>query len=194
MEKERRAQILAALEQVVLREGLARLTLAKVADEAGLPRPLVRYFAGNRDDLILMLLDRMVARGEAMLDGWPRPGSGGLDCEKMLELILDGLMADETLGLLAEELWSYAALDEQIHARLGGLYRRICDELAACMAAEGLGRDTEDRQQRAYAVVSLAYGAACFADIGFVPPGADPVRQAARLLLFQQPPAQPDRT
>ncbi|WP_164658035.1 hypothetical protein [Tropicibacter sp. Alg240-R139] len=40
METERKAQILDALGRIVLRDRLAKLTLAKVGEEAGLPRSL----------------------------------------------------------------------------------------------------------------------------------------------------------
>ena len=61
---ERRGQILAAFEACVVRDGLAKTTLQKVADEAVLPRSLVRYFIGTRDEMVNVLIDGMMARAE----------------------------------------------------------------------------------------------------------------------------------
>ena len=166
LDMERKAQILEALEAVVLQEGIARLTLSKVADRAGLPRSLVRYFAGNRDDLILMLFSHVMSLGEAMMDSLRSDESAQPSTPQMLDILLDHVFADEKLGDLVDELWAYAKHDEQVHERLAALYQRVVDELADSMKADGLGDDNQDRFDRAYCVVSMAFGAAWFSPVG----------------------------
>ena len=58
----RKEEILEAFERCVIREGITSTTLQKVADEAGLPRSLVRYFVGNRDEMIGLLISRVIGR------------------------------------------------------------------------------------------------------------------------------------
>ena len=183
MEKERKAQILDALEQIVLRDGLANLTLAKIAAEADLPRSLLRYFAGNRNDLILLLFDRMIERGEAKLEAFARSEQDRLSTEQVVDLALDELLGDESLNLMVEELWPYAALDDCIQRRLRRLYQRLCQELADHMASDGIGTDGEDRFRRAYGIVAMGFGAAAFSDIGFAPEDREVLRSTARALL-----------
>ena len=69
--------------------------------------------------------------------------------EHVLNLLLDGLLGDEHLSKMVDELWPYAKSDQFVQARLKGLYHRICDELTDRMAAEGIGADKADRFHRA---------------------------------------------
>jgi AcrR family transcriptional regulator len=184
METERKAQILDALERIVLRDGLAKLTLAKVAEEAGFPRSLLRYFAGNKIDLVLLLFDRMIERGEAKLEQLEQVKQGSLSARQLVDLVLDELLGDEDLSLMVDELWPYAALDERIQERLRGLYQRLCHELSNLMAADGIGNSDQDRERRAYGIVSMGFGATFFADIGFMPSDPKAVRKAAHQLLL----------
>lgn len=182
-EQERKAQILDALERIVLREGLAKLTLAKVAEESGLQRSLLRYFAGNRADLILLLFDRLIERGEDKLNALQKAEQHTLTVDQVVDLVLDGLLAEESLSRMVDELWPYAGEDVRIQERLTGLYQRLCDELTQRMAAAGIGANDADRFQRAYGIVSLGFGAASFLEIGFVPRDPETIRNAARHLL-----------
>lgn len=182
-EHERKAQILDALERIVLRDGLAKLTLAKVAQESGLQRSLLRYFAGNRADLILLLFDRMIERGEDKLNAMQEAEQNTLTIDQVIDLVLDGLLADESLSRMVDELWPYAGEDVRIQERLRGLYQRLCDELTQRMTAAGIGTDDTDRFQRAYGIVSLGFGAASFLEIGFAPRDPETIRNAARHLL-----------
>ena len=50
--EERREQILNAFEVCVGKKGLEGTTLSDVAREAGLPRPLLRHFMGNREEMV----------------------------------------------------------------------------------------------------------------------------------------------
>ena len=68
---ERREEILVAFEACVARKGLAKTTLVDVAEQAGQPRPLVRYFIGNRDAMVTALIDRLLERGEAQFRRLP---------------------------------------------------------------------------------------------------------------------------
>ncbi|MCE8544266.1 TetR/AcrR family transcriptional regulator [Ruegeria pomeroyi] len=183
MEEERKAQILDALETMVLRDGLAQLTLAKVAQEAKLPRSLLRYFAGNKTDLILLLFERMIERGEAKIEGLTTSQQDELSVEQVLDLVLDELLGDENLSVMVDELWPYAALDRRIQERLRGLYQRLCQELVDRMSSELIGADDDDRFRRAYGIVAMGFGATFFSDISFVPRDPDTIRNVARELL-----------
>ncbi|MEM7600708.1 MAG: TetR/AcrR family transcriptional regulator [Verrucomicrobiota bacterium] len=59
---ERTSQILDALERCILKNGLQASSLEKVAEEAGVKRPIIRHYIGNREDLLLALTQRFVGR------------------------------------------------------------------------------------------------------------------------------------
>ncbi|MCX8955280.1 TetR/AcrR family transcriptional regulator, partial [Ruegeria sp. NA] len=182
-EKERIAQILDALERIGAQEGLAQLTLAKVADEAELPRSLIRYFAGNKNDLLLLLFDRLIERGEAKLDALIAIEGRDICVEDVLDLVLDGLLGDEHLSKMVDELWPYAEADQRIQARLRGLYQRLCDELTDRMATEGIGADNDDRFHRAYGIIAMGFGATFFSEIQFVPTDTNAIRNFMTFVL-----------
>ncbi|WP_343562517.1 TetR/AcrR family transcriptional regulator [Kiloniella sp. b19] len=65
---QRKEEILSAYERCIARFGVAGTTLASIADEAGLSRPLVRHHVGNQDDLLQQALERFMKRTGEMLD------------------------------------------------------------------------------------------------------------------------------
>ena len=52
----RREQILDALERCLARDGLVGTTLEAVAEEAGVRRPVIRHYFGNRDELVAAVM------------------------------------------------------------------------------------------------------------------------------------------
>ncbi len=174
---ERREEILAAFEACVVRKGLASTTLTDVAEGAGQPRPLVRYFIGNRADMVSALIDRLLERGEAQFRELPGPGSAG----QVLDIVLDRIFADETTNIVIMELWHLSLRDKALRDRLAAIYRRVIFEVSAM-----LGDDADP--DAAFAAVSLAFGAAFFRHLGLVPQRAESIRATAQGLL------RPDQT
>jgi len=64
---ERKAQILAASEKVLQREGLARFSLEDVAKEAGVAATLPRHYFKSRDGLLVATVNGMIAETLAPL-------------------------------------------------------------------------------------------------------------------------------
>ena len=67
LKEERSALILDAFGRCVARFGLEGTSLEQIATEAGVKRSLIRHYLGNRDDLILALATRVVARYRTMV-------------------------------------------------------------------------------------------------------------------------------
>lgn len=188
---DREPQIMKALEACVIRQGLAKTSLKDVAEEAGLPRPLVRHFVGNRDEMITKLFDGMISRGEDQLENIHGTDSA-LSIEKCLDLLFEGVFADETSNALIGELWYLADRDDAIRARLAGLYQRVNDLIVDTLNAEGLGTSNQARTDAAFALVSLSYGDAAFRDIGLRGPSRRAVRAQARAILDTLPNSTPN--
>ncbi|WP_282170391.1 hypothetical protein [Ruegeria atlantica] len=139
--KECISQILDALERIGAREELAQPTLSTVETDDGLLRSLIPHLAGNKTDLLLLLFDRQNERGEAKLGALITIEGQDVCAEHVLNLLLDGLLGDEHLSKMVDELWPCANSDRFIQARLKGLYHRIRVELTDRMALEGNGAD-----------------------------------------------------
>jgi AcrR family transcriptional regulator len=162
---ERQSQIMHALEACVIRQGLANTSLKDVAAEADLARPLVRYFVGNRDQMISKLFDSVIERGEAQLAQYQSQDADA-PLSALLDLLFNGLFADETSNALIGELWYVAERDEAVRAKLATLYQSVRDGIADALAREGFGKTPAIRLEAAHALVALSYGQACFEAIG----------------------------
>ena len=62
----RTEEILQAYEHCIALYGVEGATLQKIAEVAGIARPLLRHHVGNSDDLLNMALKRFIERSDAM--------------------------------------------------------------------------------------------------------------------------------
>ncbi len=171
-----------AFEICVARKGVAQTTLADVADEAKLPRSLVRYFMGNRDEMVDRLVERLMARGEASL-ARIRDEAGGMHLDDLIQTFCDEVFANELSNTVVGELWTLAKTDEHIAGRLGDAYA-----YAAGLVEAAILRDlpmASDRAARsaAIAVLSLILGRLTLDDFGVSDPDPAALRKAAALLV-----------
>jgi len=164
---ERKEQILSAFEACVLRNGLAKTTLQAVADEAKLPRSLVRYFVGNKPAMANLLIDRMSERAERdLVSGFPVGVKPSFS--ELIYFVIDGAFTNTTSNKIIGELWYLSEKNEQIKQNLALLYGGLQNQIIEGMEAENIGKNIEDRKTFAHAVMSLAYGQASFEELGLV--------------------------
>jgi AcrR family transcriptional regulator len=175
--EERRDEILAAFERCVVRKGIAKTTLADVAEEAGQPRPLVRHFIGNRADMVSALIDRLLERGESQLTRSP----AGRDTQHTVELLIEAAFADPTTNILIMELWHLALRDDLLRKRLAAIYEGLILEVAALEGSAG--EKAGEGREHAFAAVSMAFGAAFFRHLGVHPGNHETVRSALAHIL-----------
>jgi AcrR family transcriptional regulator len=169
---QRQEEILAAFEACVVRQGLEKTTLEDVAREAGQQRSLVRHFAGNRDDLVAALIERMVRRSEARLRAASRldgPGSG----PALAALLLGDFFDDPVTNAVMAELWHIALRAPNVAARLTAVYRRVLEDLASRLSPPGVAPDAATADA-VHALFSLGLGALVLRRFGLGP--TDPAR------------------
>ena len=164
IEDERREQILSAFEACVMRQGLAKTSLADVAAEAELPRSLVRYFVGNRDDMVELLVSRMIARAENELTRTAEQGPRPRTIYQVVDFLFDSVFTDPTSNGVVGELWYLALRDERIRAQLREVYTRLFRKLVAGLGTMASHAPKKDVEAVAFTLLSLAYGEACFYD------------------------------
>ncbi|MGF1645915.1 MAG: TetR/AcrR family transcriptional regulator [Kineosporiaceae bacterium] len=178
---ERRAQVLDAFLTLVGEHGLEAVTLDRVAQAAGVQRPVIRHFVGNRADLVRQAIGRLSEWYEAEV----RTAVGAAP---NVDALLDLLFGDTwTQGLSAHDrafdaLLLEATRDAGTAAAVRRAYAMLLDEVAAALqresprAGESLVRDT------AYAVVCLAEHNATMIALGHPPALAAAARRAAAVL------------
>ena len=174
---ERREEILQAFEVCALRKGLEATTLADVADEAGLPRSLVRHFMGNRAEMVSGLIERMMERAIAAVE--QAIAAAGSKCnEDILQLLLNKLFVDTTTNRLMIQLWQKSWQDKQLQEELGDVYRSCIEQIH-----DRLFPDTTDRtHDLSYAFTALALGHAILNQFDVHPGDANNLVQAGRAI------------
>lgn len=169
---ERKDEILAAFEACVVRNGLANTTLEDIAREAGQPRSLVRYFAGNRDDLTSSLIDRLVSNTETRLKDM-RARCGG-SVAAFVTILFDEFYSDESANRIVVELWHLSMRSDALRARLLKLYDGILRDIVGQVASGGTKLEGQAAFDATYAVFSLGLGGAILKGIGLLP--SDPLQ------------------
>jgi AcrR family transcriptional regulator len=182
--EERNEEIMRAFELCVARKGLAATTLTDIATEAGLPRSLVRYFMGNRDEMVDRLIERLMARAEASLSR-VRDQAGAARLDGLLDQFFGEVFANELSNAVIGELWYLAKNDEHIRSRLNGVYNYAIELLAGAMQRERQGGSARQRRAAAFAILSLILGQSSLNDFGIFSGGAQDLRKAAEIILAQ---------
>lgn len=178
---ERREEILAAFEVCALRKGLAATTLADVAQEAGLPRPLVRHFIGNRADMVTGLIQRMMQRASGAIDSALKAAGEQRD-EELLQIVLSKTFVDPITNRLMIQLWQQAWQDRKLQLQLEDVYRRCVEQIHDRV----FSTPSQSSYELAYALAAMALGNAVFKQFN-VGPGSDEAFVAVGKALTELP-------
>ncbi len=182
VDAERRAEILDAFESCVIRRGIDGTTLEDIACEAGKPRALVRYFAGNREALVTQLIDRLFERTIERVQEM-RVRSGG-DRARLAKLYFDEFFADEHSNRIVVELWRMSFHREEIRIRLFSLYTEILRDLTHDLAHLPDNPEAGVLFDNAYAAFSLGLGMAVLRGLGVNPVDSERLTQLANALAL----------
>lgn len=180
--EERNEEIMQAFEACVLRKGLPATTLADVAEESGLPRSLVRYFMGNRDDMVDRLIERLMMLAQTRLDA-VRDEAGETSLARLLDTCFGVVFADQRSNALMGELWYLARTDAHIRERLNGVYAYALGLIAEAIAREMPAVTAAERDAAAFGIISLALGETALNDFGLTMPTGTSLRAQAAAIV-----------
>ncbi len=131
-EAENRERILEAAERLFVERGIGNASLGDIAAESGVSRGTLYYYYKAKEDLIIDVADRHMARvGDSIL---ALSRSGTSDIGGTLKSLAQAILADTTRNVMHEHL-VHAAIsgNEAVRARLESSYERwetlIRDEL-----------------------------------------------------------------
>lgn len=165
IEAQRREEILSAFEACVVRSGLANTTLNDVAEEVGQPRSLVRYFLGNRDEMVARLIDRMVERHAAEFESaWAEIDISSPD--QIIEAMTQKLFSNDASNRLMTELRILALRDEVLRERIAAVFRRAAAEVALRMNEPP---PTGEQVERVMVMLAQALEIGFLAELGVSP-------------------------
>jgi AcrR family transcriptional regulator len=182
--EERSEEIMQAFETCVLRKGLPATTLADVAEESRLPRSLVRYFMGNRDDMVDRLIERLMRLAQTRLDA-VRDEAGTTSVSRLLDAIFGEIFADDRSNALMGELWYLSRTDPHIGERLNEVYAYAISLLTDALGREHPEAALDARHAAAFGVLSLALGQTALNDFGLALPQGRSLRDQAAAIIVR---------
>lgn len=148
LKNERYQQIIDAYELCVGRYGVEGATLERIAQQAGLARPLIRHNVGNRDELMSGLMARLESKCGEFIQGLESdlPQSGRLSA------LVDTLFAADKIkiALLVNALAVVAADNEDVAKQIDAWLHRFCSFLMSELSCQYPLADSD----KLYAVAS----------------------------------------
>jgi len=167
VQKERKGEILDAFERCIIKYGVEGAGLQKIADEAGLARPLIRHHVGNREDLLEELVERFISRSDEIVAemGRSMPESGRADF--LLELLFaPEYQTSDQATLLYQALLVAAQTRPELRKRLDKWNRDFLKLMETELARQYPGADSAAVAEVALGIVSLYYNADSMTALG----------------------------
>ncbi|GGK72403.1 TetR/AcrR family transcriptional regulator [Amphritea balenae] len=189
--EERIEEILNAFYRCVARYGIDGSTLERIADESGLKRSLVRHFAGNREELESMLVDRVLEQSQQQWSGFieslPTKESKE-NCKKSCtELLLEGLFSDQYSDgeyiLVIESLIFSAGRDAALRQRMQAWMQGFTDDITFILQGQFPKADNARLEAVSFGLISLYFNLDSLAPLGMNQQYRQPARSAAEYLL-----------
>ncbi|CAM2006600.1 TetR/AcrR family transcriptional regulator [Acanthopleuribacter pedis] len=185
MSEERRAMILDAFEVCVGKYGFDGTSLERVAEQAGFRRGLVRHYLGNRDDMVLALAKRMVARYYSQVDELLAHMGAGLDVAGVVALFFP--QQDEDQGdhevMMMEHLIAVSRRYPDIQTMLTEWLDDFVTRLAAVLSGIYPQAGEERAWQAAYGLIGLYFNEESMASVQLPARYNEAARQSATALL-----------
>ncbi len=181
--EERTEEILNAFYRCVARYGLEGSTLEHIAEESGLKRSLVRHFVGNREELVQLLVDRVLQQSAAQWQAM----IGSLPAEQRPQALLDTLFCDQYSDaeyvLVIESLIFSAGRDPVLQQRMQQWLQGFTDDIAEILQGDYPTAEASTLAAVAYGIVSIYFNLDSLAPLGMNAQYRQPARTAAGFLL-----------
>lgn len=102
LKQQRKEEILHAYETCIALYGVEGATLQKIAETAGIARPLLRHYVGNNDELLNQAVDRFLVRSDTQMSEFI--GANLQHSDELIDILLDygqveGQASDVTIAL-----------------------------------------------------------------------------------------------
>lgn len=155
---ERTEQILDAFERCIVKHGLDGSSLEKIGDEAGMKRPILRHYIGNRDQLVAALGQRVVRRWHAHLDYVEACPVGRSPRKELLRMLFAEFTGQSGSDILiAESLIAAAEREPELQQIMRDYMDRFAAVLTKRLALVYPQAPARRRWQVAYGLIALLF-------------------------------------
>ncbi|MCV6589325.1 MAG: TetR/AcrR family transcriptional regulator [Marinobacterium sp.] len=180
---ERTEEILQAFYRCVARYGIEGSTLERIAEESGLKRSLVRHFVGNRDELVSLLVDRVLEQSDAQWSAF----IDYLPANNVVTPLLDGLFcesySDAEYILVIESLIFAAGRDDALRQRMQQWLQRFTDDMVMLLQRDHPEASPAQLETVSFGVISIYFNLDSLAPLGMNQQYRQPAYQAAQCLI-----------
>jgi AcrR family transcriptional regulator len=167
LQAERRSQILDACEEIVLEDGLASASPARVAGRVGLDRTTLHHYFRTRSDLLAGLVERIVDGylaevRELQAERGPNP-----DVSEILDFLLSPDFARPHYDRLVDEFSAASYEDAEVRKQLRRLFVTL-EEFTVSLLLKAVPDAAPKRvRETAYTMYALIEGAYLLHALGF---------------------------
>ena len=157
LKETRSEQILDAFVRCVARFGLDGSTQARISEEAGVGRPLLRHYLGNRDEMVRKLLDHVLqvfaVQVEALFDSLPPTDR----IAAVMEALFGRAVYSSESAAVFAALVAASVRHEGLRAPLLGFVHDFESRLAAEIVGERPEADEKDVRTVASGVAAIYF-------------------------------------
>jgi AcrR family transcriptional regulator len=179
----RRTQILDACEEIVLAEGLACASPARVAGRVGLDRTTVHHYFHNRSALLGGLVERVVDGYLAEVREVQAARGSNADVEEILDFLLSADFACPHYDRIVDEFSAASYEDPDVRMHLRRLFGSL-EEFAVSLLLKGVPDAPPERvREAAYTIYALIEGAYLLRALGFPDDRLRAARRTAHKLV-----------
>lgn len=181
---QRETEILDAFEQCVVRYGIEGATLQHIADEAGLARPLLRHYVGNREELVDALTERYIKKTEQITDDM-RPWLPETNrAQAMIALFFDKEYASSNYDtLVAQALVVASQTRPLLREKLLAWFKRFEQLVVETIQSDFPDADQESVKLVAAGIIGIYFNADAMGPLGDLGGFHENSEQAALRLL-----------
>ncbi|MEO0370661.1 MAG: TetR/AcrR family transcriptional regulator [Pseudomonadota bacterium] len=179
---ERSEQIMQAFVRCVVRFGIEGATLSRVAEEAGLSRPLIRHHLGNRDEMIAQLQCFVISRFTENNNALMAVLKGQDDPRAVVDILFaEDSHSDHAMTLTFAALTARARDDEALKEGCRNIILRMETEIATFLTPHLSSPDTA--QDCAHGIIAIYFNVTAFEALDMPQSWADRAKNLALTLL-----------
>ncbi len=185
LKAQRRKQIIDAAMSCVARHGIGGLTLDKVAENAGIARPLIRHNIGNREQLVIAITQHFVESSSNQMNMLKAQVSEDSPLTSAIKYLFDNKSSDTTLMLVAEALIAESANNREIAKVMHNWLMGFVNSLELLAQKEFPDSTKEMRSIVATGMTGIYFTVDSMTPIAGLSEFTDASKKAALLLLDQ---------
>ena len=181
-------EILDAAVQVILDDGIAGATRARIAERAGVRPPAIHHFVGTQAEVLRAAIERIGHRLTAeVIPDDDSHGDPAARAVATIDAAFGAAIDQPTVNRFVDELVAHSYRDDGTRDALAEFYRSATDQLAAELQRAWGPASSVEARTAAAEIVTLAHAAGTFRHLGLTEQADAAHDRALQLAARSQP-------